>query len=208
MPIAAVKAPDLAFLISVSGAGVSPAETGIDHARHEMTASGMPAAAVEQVLRLMQLQYDYARTGNGWDAYAELRAALAAKMGAAPPNFPATPDDPYWRFLRPIARYDPAPTIRQLRTPVLAIFGELDNNILAEKNSAAWKAALDAGGHPDYTLQILPNGNHYQLDAVRGTNAEMASLRRFVPAYAATVHQWLATRVRGLAPPAGSRSAS
>ena len=76
---------------------------------------------------------------------------------------------------------------------MLALFGELDNNILAEKNRAAWEAALNAGGHPDYTLQILPKANHYQIEAMLGSNAEMPSLQRFVPAYSTTLREWLAT---------------
>ena len=41
MPLAATRAKDLAFLISISGAGVSGAETTIDQARNEMAANGM-----------------------------------------------------------------------------------------------------------------------------------------------------------------------
>jgi hypothetical protein len=99
--------------------------------------------------------------------------------------------------MRRLYSYDPAPTLRRLQTPTLALFGELDNNILAEKNKAAWEAALKAGGNRDYTLRILPKANHIQLEAKVGTNAEMASLDRFVPAYFTTVQDWLAKRVRG-----------
>jgi len=81
--------------------------------------------------------------------------------------------------------------------PVLAIFGELDNNIVAAKNLPAWEPALKAGGHPDYTLRILPKANHYQWEAKTGSNAEMASLQRFVPEYFKTIDDWLAKRVRG-----------
>jgi pimeloyl-ACP methyl ester carboxylesterase len=195
LPLAAVKAPDLAFLISVSGAGVPAAETVIDHARNEMTSAGMPAAVVEQIVTLMTLQHDYARTGRGWDAYAARRSALADKMGGPPESFPGTPDHPHWQAIRRQYFHDPAPTLRRLRPPVLAIFGELDNNILADKNGAAWKAALDAGGHPDYTLRILPRANHLQLEAVRGDNAETPTLRRFVPEYARTIEAWLIPRL-------------
>ena len=94
--------------------------------------------------------------------------------------------------------YDPAAAIRQIKLPVLALFGELDNNILAEKNRAAWEAALKAGDHRDYTLRILPKANHAFLEAKVGNNAEMKSLQRFVPAYAATVLDWLSKRVNGL----------
>jgi pimeloyl-ACP methyl ester carboxylesterase len=70
--------------------------------------------------------------------------------------------------------YDPAPTLQRLQTPTLALFGELDNNFLAEKNKSDWEAALKAGGNRDYTLRILPKANHLQLEAKVGTNAEMA----------------------------------
>lgn len=195
MPLAAVRASGLAFLISVSGAGVPPAETTIDQAQNEMSASGMKPETVAEIVALMKLQYRFARTGEGWDDYAAARASLAARMGQPPPAFPGTRDHPLWQSIRLTYFYDPAPTLRQLRTPVLAIFGERDNNIVAEKNRAAWDAALKAGGHPDYTLRVLSGANHYQWEAKAGNNAEMTSLQRFVPEYFTTIEQWLAKRI-------------
>jgi len=80
--------------------------------------------------------------------------------------------------------------------PTLALWGELDNNILAEKNKAAWESALKAGGNRDYTLRILAKANHAQWEAKVGSNAEMKSLDRFVPAYFTTIQDWLAKRIR------------
>ena len=197
MPLAAARAKDIAFLVSVSGAGVPAAETSMDHARNEMTARGMRPEVVERIVELMRRQYRFAGTGEGWDDYAAARGELAARIGRPPDTFPATRDDPYWGFVRRLYFHDPAPILRRLRTPVLALFGELDNNILAEKNRAAWEAALQAGGHPDYTLRILPRANHLLLEANVGNNAEMPSLQRFVPAYFSTVREWLARRIPG-----------
>jgi hypothetical protein len=194
MPLAAVRAPDIAFLISVSCAGVTGAETTIDHALNEMAASGMAPQTIAQVIALMKLQYRFAQTGEGWDEYAAARRPLSARMGRSK-TFPATRDDPQWEFIRRLYFYDPAPVLRRLRTPTLAIFGELDNNILAEKNRAAWDASLKASGNPDYTLRILANANHLQLEAKIGSNAEMTSLQRFVPDYFTTVNTWLAHRI-------------
>ena len=199
MPLAATRAKDLAFLISISGAGVSGAETTIDQARNEMAANGMRPQMIDQVVELMTLQYDWLRTGDGWDTYLATRERIAARMGGNPPEaFPATQDHPYLQYIRPLILYDPAAAIRQIKLPVLALFGELDNNILAEKNRAAWEAALKAGDHRDYTLRILPKANHALLEAKVGNNAEMKSLQRFVPAYPATVLDWLSKRVNGL----------
>jgi pimeloyl-ACP methyl ester carboxylesterase len=197
MPLAAVRAKDLAFLISISGAGVPAAETTIDQAQNEMTMTGMPRQDVEQIVGLLKLQYQFARTGQGWDEYAAARGKLAARMGPPPDTIPGTPDHPYWQFIRRLYFYDPAPTLRQLQVPTLALWGELDNNVLAEKNKAAWEAALKAGGNRDYTLRILPKANHAQFEAKVGSNAEMPSLQRIVPAYFTTIQDWLAKRIRG-----------
>jgi hypothetical protein len=197
MPLAAVRANDLAFLISISGAGIPAAETTIDQAQNEMKARGMRPGAIEQVVGLMKLQYEFARSGQGWNDYAAAREKIAARMGRAPDTFPETQDDPYWQFIRRLYFYDPAATLRRLRVPTLALFGELDNNIAAEKNRVAWETALGTGGNRDYTLRVLPKANHLLLEAKVGSNSEMPSLQRFVPAYFATIQEWLAQRVRG-----------
>jgi uncharacterized protein len=203
MPLAAVRAKDLAFLISISGAGVPPAETTIDQAQNEMSARGMKPQTVADIVAIMKLQYQFARTGRGWDEYAAEREKLAARMGPPPDTMPGTPDHPYWQSIQQSYFYDPAPTLGQIEVPVLALFGELDNNILAEKNKAAWESALKAGDHRDYTLRILPKANHYQWEAKAGSNAEMVSLQRFVPDYFTTIQDWLAKRIRGFDVPPG-----
>jgi len=197
MPLAAVRAKGPAFIVSISGAGVPVDETTIDQARNEMTIAGMKPPAVEEVISLMKLQYQYARTGQGWDAYAAAREKLAARMGTPPDTIPGTPDHPYWGFIKRIYFYDPGPTLRRLQTPVLGIWGELDNNVVAQKNRDAWKAALEAGGHRDHAFVILPKANHALFEARVGNNAEGPTLQRIVPGYFTTVDQWLAGRLRG-----------
>jgi hypothetical protein len=87
MPLAAVRGKDIAFLISISGVGVPPAETTIDQAQNEMTMTRMPRQNVEMIIALLKLQYEFARTGQGWEAYAAAREKLAARMGKPPTRF-------------------------------------------------------------------------------------------------------------------------
>ncbi|MFL5603894.1 MAG: alpha/beta fold hydrolase [Gemmatimonadaceae bacterium] len=198
MPLAAIRAKDIAFVVSISGPGIPAAETTIDQARNEMTMNGMKSETVNQIVDLMKLQYHFAQTAQDWDKYAAARNALVARLGQAPETFPGSQTDPYWGFIRRLYFYDPAPTLRQLKTPTLALFGGLDNNVLAEKNKAAWDSALRTAGNRDYTSLILPRANHIMLEAKVGSNSEMPSLRRYVPEYAVTVRDWLAKRIRGI----------
>ena len=57
MPLAAVRARDMAFLISVSGAGIPASETTVDQAQNEMTATGMRPQTVADIIAMMRLQY-------------------------------------------------------------------------------------------------------------------------------------------------------
>jgi uncharacterized protein len=198
MPLAAVRSKDVAFLISISGAGVTPAETTIDQARNEMTMTGMPAATVANIVALIGLQYDFARTGNSWEAYAVAREQLVARMGPPPETtFPSTPAHPQWQVIKRTYFYDPVPTLRRLTVPTLAMWGELDNNIMADKNKPAWDTALRTAGNRDYTLVVIPRANHAMLEAKVGSNAEVKSLQRFAPSYFTTIEDWLAKRIRG-----------
>jgi pimeloyl-ACP methyl ester carboxylesterase len=198
MPIAAVREPAIGFLISISGAGIVPAETSLDNVRNEMAAAGRRPEVIEQIISLMRLQYRFAETGDGWDEYIAGRQQLAARLGGTPPpTFPGTRDDPLWQTMRAFYFYDPGPTLRRLRTPTLGMWGELDTNILPEKNKAAWEAALKVAENPDYTLRVLSRGNHLQLEAKSGSNTEMTSLNGFVPEYFTTIEGWLAKRIRG-----------
>ena len=124
------------------------------------TAAGMRPQMIEQVIDAMHVQYRFARTNEGWADYVAARDKLVAQIGRAPASFPADQDDPYWASLRQLYFFDPTGTLRSLQVPTLALFGELDNNIIAEKNRAAWEAALRTAGNHDYTLRILPGANH------------------------------------------------
>jgi len=163
-----------------------------------MTASGMRPETVADITALLRLQYEFARTGQGWNEYVAARKALAARLGGrVPDSFPDTPDHPYWQSIRRMYLYDPGPTLRQLQVPTLALFGELDTNIIAGKNRAAWEAALTAGGNRDYLLKVMPKANHLQWEANIGSNAEMPSLKRFVPEYFTAIQDWLGKRIPG-----------
>ena len=196
MPLAAVRRKDIAFVISLSGPALPAAETTLDQAGNEMSAGGMKPPVVARILGLMKLQYAFARTGQGWDEYAAARAEMAARMGTPPSTFPGTPDDPYWGFMRRLYFYDPVPTLSQLRAPTLALFGELDNNIVAQKHTPAWESALKAAGNRDYTLRVLPKANHAFLAARVGSNAEMPSLPGFVPELRPALLEWLRGRLQ------------
>ncbi|MFM9145950.1 MAG: dienelactone hydrolase family protein, partial [Phycisphaerales bacterium] len=88
-------------------------------------------------------------------------------------------------------RLDPAVALRQLRCPVLALFGERDLQVIPAQNEAPVAAALREAGVPA-TVRTMPGLNHLFQPAARGTIDEYASIAVTVdPAVLAIVGDWI-----------------
>jgi pimeloyl-ACP methyl ester carboxylesterase len=196
-PLVASRWQDTAFLISVSGAGVTPAEETLDYMQNELRANEVPANEVAEAVSLIKLAYNYARTGERWDEYMAARKKLEKRSWLPYIGAPATQDDAQWALMRLTYFYDPLPALKNVHCPTLALFGELDLNVLPEKNKAKWEAALREGGNRDYTLLILAEGNHVLMEARTGSSEEFPSLQRFLPEYFSTLLTWMSHRIHG-----------
>ena len=75
--------------------------------------------------------------------------------------------------------YDPAPALRELTVPALAVFGELDVQVDAEINERATRAALD--NNPGATMVILEGVNHLFQPATTGAVSEYQNLTHPFP---------------------------
>ena len=148
-----------------------------------MTASGMKPQTVAEIVALMKLQYQFARTGEGWDEYAAARTKLAARMGRPPDAFPG--------HARPslLAIHPAVVLLRSCSdAPSAPDAGAGDLRRAGQQHPRGEEQGGVGGGVEgrrarDYTLRILPKANHYQWEAKAGNNAEMMSLQRFVPEY-------------------------
>jgi pimeloyl-ACP methyl ester carboxylesterase len=189
-PLAASRSRDVAFVISLSGPGVSPAEEGLDFMEHDMRAMGFSQEEIAQALTLAKLRDNCVRTGRGWETLEG--ATEKAKDKEWLPYIGIQPKDGwFYRFYRLILDYDPEPALEKTNCPVLALFGGRDQNVLAEKNRQKWEAALEKGGNKDFTLLIFPQGNHILLASETGSTNEFPRLKGFLPDYYTTMLGWL-----------------
>jgi len=196
-PLVASRSQSIAFVISVSGAGVTPGEETLDYLQNELRVNKVPENEIAEAVSLIKLSYDYARTGEGWNEYLMARKRLENRAWLPSIGVPAIRDDSQWAFMRLNYFYDPMPVLKNVHCPTLALFGGLDLNVLPEKNKAKWESALREAGNRDYTLLILPKGNHALLEAEAGSTEEFPSLKRFLPEYFTTLLKWLFHRIRG-----------
>jgi uncharacterized protein len=104
-------------------------------------------------------------------------------------------DDPWMKFF---LNYDPAPTMRRVKTPVLILTGARDQQAVPEQ-VALQEAAFKEGGNKDVTARVLPDLNHLFVQDTDGFPGNYAKLPPPVMIRADAVGMitdWLAQRLR------------
>jgi dienelactone hydrolase len=64
-------------------------------------------------------------------------------------------------WMRALTRLDPAPAIRKVQVPILALFADEDPYVPADANSAAFEAAIRQGGNRNVTVLTFPRLDHW-----------------------------------------------
>jgi fermentation-respiration switch protein FrsA (DUF1100 family) len=99
---------------------------------------------------------------------------------------------PWFRFY---LTFDPRPTLRQVRCPVLALNGEKDTQVDASANLAAIEKALKEGGNADVTVKVLSRLNNMFQTCQTGGPKEYSKINEtFAPAALEIIGEWIARR--------------
>ena len=167
-PIVANKSDKVTFAVLLAGSGAPGADVLERQVADLARDQGAPPDVVEWQVGFVRELIEVSRTENDPNvAEAAMRQVLDAAAATAPPGaLPADPaaaiDDIIDNYNRPWMKffiaYDPAPDLRALQIPVLAIFAELDLQASAELNAPATQAALQ--DNPDATVIVLDGLDH------------------------------------------------
>lgn len=162
-PLAAASSPDVAFIINVSGAGVSPHRQVTYQAEAQMRRDGFADADIAEALAYLKLKWEVARTGG--ERWSELQAATenARDKKWLPRVQPATKLDdivPSWKLQM---GYDPMPALERVTCPVLAIFGELDTLTPVAETIDNYRRGLAKAANTNATIRVFPNADHALL---------------------------------------------
>jgi fermentation-respiration switch protein FrsA (DUF1100 family) len=99
---------------------------------------------------------------------------------------------PWFRFF---VRYDPAPTLRQVDVPVLALYGSKDLQVPPEQNAPPMRAALRSSPSDDATVRVLDGLNHLFQPAETGLPTEYAQIETtMAPRALEAVAAWIRAR--------------
>jgi dienelactone hydrolase len=103
--------------------------------------------------------------------------------------------DPWMKFF---LTYDPGPTMRRVKTPVLILTGSRDQQAVPGE-VALQEAAFKEGGNKDVTARVLPDLNHLFVHDTDGFPPNYAKLPPPIMVHADVlkmIDDWLVQRLR------------
>ncbi len=154
-PQVAVTDPQLAAIVLMAGPGLNGADISRAQQREALASHPEISAADKQ------------------KSLDEQNAVIQAVISGG--DLSKYPPEVRLPWIKEFWSYDPLPTMRRVRQPVLILQGALDQQITAGQADALEKAAR-AGGNKTVTKTVFPTLNHLFLPAKTGSPSEYSQL--------------------------------
>jgi dienelactone hydrolase len=190
-PFAASVSKDMAFVIMMSGGGISSKEAEKGQQVAAMRARNLSEDEIKEALAFMELQFDAVRSPAGMEKF------QAAIPGARDKRWfqhtwGGTPKDHWlWGWWHFNINHDPATVMEKVRVPVLAMWGSGDPLTVPEYISemvAKTEQSLKKAGNKDVTTKVFPGADH-------GLNVPGSNEQVPTPGFHDLLVGWLRQRV-------------
>ncbi|MFC3961239.1 alpha/beta hydrolase family protein [Nocardia jiangsuensis] len=193
-PLAASKQGEqIDFLVLMAGPSVPGRDVLIEQNGLLLTAAG---ATPEEARAQQEYVAEWSALLVAGDT-AGARAATERQEAGLPPEQRSTPaalDAQEAPVMRSFLAYDPAPALRAVRVPTLAVFGGKDLQVPPAQSEQPMRDLL--AGAPDPTVRTFPGLNHLLQPANTGSPSEYAAIETTIdPAALTFVTDWLTTRI-------------
>jgi hypothetical protein len=204
-PLVAAVDTSVAFVVLLAAPGIPGDSLLMLQGAAIMGVMNQPADMIGWNRRLQRVMFDQVKTASD---SASLHQRLSRVISVALPLLPESRQGQVnaqnlagqvnmmtTRWFRSFVSCDPAPTLRKLRCPVLALTGEKDLQVLPEENLAGIEQALAEGGNREHRTVELPGLNHLFQTAMTGSPGEYGVIEEtFAPAALDTITTWIEAR--------------
>jgi len=171
-PMAAGLSGKVAFAIMVSGAAVSPQEQSNQAVALRLQEAGIEHSIIEAVIRHLRSVWSKVNAGGTLTELADVYARVS--------------EEPWAKETQKLTmdfEIDAAASLKRLRIPVLAIFGDKDESVPQEKNVPLLADYLASSPSGDYTISVLSEANHQLMIG-----------NDYHPLYISSMINWVASR--------------
>ena len=206
-PMVAARSKDVAFIVLLAGLGqrgedviytqtelIHKAQgTHVDVTRHTL-------ALARKINEVVKAESDPKRIEQRINeeiaAYegtlSDLQQKLFEPAAESTKAFIAVYKSPWYRYF---ITFDPAPVLKNVMVPVLALNGENDLQVAWKENLDLIAAGLKAGGNKDVTTKAFPKLNHLFQTSQTGLLSEYGQIEETMsPEVLKTVSDWILQR--------------
>lgn len=177
-PMVAADDAHVAFVVLLAGPGVNGQRILLSQKALILRAEGQPEAQIAQAVGFNRKTFDIvAQTPSAEDAQLQLKthfAPLVASHAISQQQVDVLITQVNSPWMRQFLHYEPAPVLKKVAVPVLALNGALDLQVESAENLAAIRLAL--AGNRDATVVELPGLNHLFQTAKTGSLSEYADI--------------------------------
>jgi hypothetical protein len=203
-PLAASMSSDVAFIVSMAGVFTNFEDVVIDQILNQLKLQGIKDEDIElernwrkKIFSLAKENTDSATAAkNLWEIYNKLPEDEVARL-----NWPKGRQNaqiklvlnPWWRY---ILGMDNKKILINVKCPVLAIYGELDQQVIPDKNIPIIEEAMKDGGNKDFMVKKLPGLNHLFQTARTGSEYEYFRIEETISPQALNIiSDWILKQV-------------
>jgi len=194
-PLAASQSSNVNFLVLFVPPAVSPADQETTRRLNAMRAEGFSTQEIETASKYLELQMRATKSDADWDSYAHASDEIKTRPWFEIVGHHESRDSDDYRWCKLNMNYDPIPALERVRCPVLALFGERDDNVTVEPNVRLMESALQRGGNNEVTMKVIPTGDHgLRPVATTGTQTPLHKAVGTVPGVWSGIGEWLHTK--------------
>jgi hypothetical protein len=191
-PMVAARNRDVAFIVLLAGTGIPGDRIVVDQVRMMAAASGVTGDQLNELTARHGEIVEIFKSEKNEAVFAQkVRERMTGKLSEVEINTAiARAKGPWARYF---IEYDPAPALRRVTCPVLALIGEKDTQVSVTDNLPAIRAALQVGGNKDFETVELPGLNHLFQSAKTGAPAEYGQIEETMsPKALEKIVSWIA----------------
>jgi pimeloyl-ACP methyl ester carboxylesterase len=152
---------DLAFVVNVVGGAVPFVPKVMYEMRHALRDEGLEGERLERAERLLETAAAYTTRAIDWPTYEADFADARRSLGAIVDRY-FMADSSHWRwdFLRAHRDWDPVGYWKEVRVPVLVLYGREDHNQPSAESAKRLREAFAEAGHEDASVIVFPGLGH------------------------------------------------
>ncbi|MBA3236988.1 MAG: alpha/beta fold hydrolase [Parachlamydiaceae bacterium] len=202
-PMTAARSQDIAFAVLMAACAVSGEEFMYGWNESVQRAKGASKQAIEKDYQHKKMLFDVLKNEDDLDIAAKQLREIMIKYSHSKQELTCEDskavdvelgylNTPWFRYF---LSYDPSIALKQLKIPLLALNGELDQQVISKQNLSVIGKALEEGGNKDYKLIELPKLNHLFQTCHNGSFLEYAQIKETIAPHALNlIAEWILER--------------